>query len=196
MNPQICSYFQIKLLLPNAPIQTYSPKLFLKIKIESCSKAAKTTPKIISEKNISQSSRFFKKIVRQCWKNKPRSYFPKLLFKVVTGSRVPKKFPKIIKFLPEITSKLVQKGVQRCSSKLCSKFFSIIIISKLRFYKFVRQSGSPKPLYKSAPESCKVTTKSCFTKFLFKLFIIKLQFVKSISQNNFPKLFYKVSPKN
>ena len=125
--PQSCS--GSPKLLPKPAPQNCSPKPFPKLVIDSCSEQLLSPPKLFP-KAASQSC-FLKLIPKavvlqsncssmllQSRKAAPHSCSPKLLFKVATESRVPKKLTKIPKLLPEAASKLVRKAVQSCSPKL------------------------------------------------------------------------------
>ena len=118
----------------------------------------------------------------------PHSCSPKLLFKIATESRVPKKLPKTPMLLPEAASKLVRKAAQRCSPKLlakavprrcspklcpkavlqscCPKAAILSTCSPKRLPKAILQSGSRK----LRPKVAKPTPESCFRKRLPKVF--------------------------
>ena len=115
--PQSCSFFPR--LLPKAAPQSFFPKPLPKVVIESCSEhlfpqAAKALPKLLS-KATPQSCRSSKQLFVNVTA-KPQSCSPKLLFKVATESRVPKKLPKTPKLFPEAASKLVRRAVW-CTKK-------------------------------------------------------------------------------
>ena len=127
--------------------------------IQSCSKllqtAAKLAPKSCFQKRFpkvvfssySPKLSFFKEIIRQyCFQSRkivPHNYFPKLLFKIATESRLPKTLPKIPMLLPEAASKVVRKAVQSCSTKLLPKAVPWLCSPKL-CPKVVLQSCCPK----------------------------------------------------
>ena len=122
------------LLLPKAAPQSYATKLFPKAKLLSkaapdiCPPSCQSCPGKLFPKAASQSC-FLKLLPKavvfqsncssmllQSRKVAPHSCSPKLLFKVATESRVPKKLPKTPKLFPEAVWKLLPKAAPRSCS--------------------------------------------------------------------------------
>ena len=145
---------------------SYQPKLFPKAIPQNY--FLKLFPKAPVQSNYSS-------MLLQSRKVAPHICCPKLLSKVATESRIPKKLPETPKLLPEAASKLFRKAVQSSSPKLlhkavprrCSPRFSKAVAPKLRFCKPVHKITKMVPQSYSA-KICKAALESCAPKLLPK----------------------------